>query len=107
MFTQRMADLRLWKAPEKVIAFTRKNLLFVFNFHPDQSLTNVLVPVPHDGEYTLELSSDDGCYGGQDRVAHMTYPTKRFDGKCYVELYIPARTAMVLREHPVKKSAKI
>ena len=107
MFTQRMADLRLLKTPEKVIAFTRKNLLFVFNFHPDQSLTNVLVPVPHDGEYTLELSSDDGCYGGQDRVAHMTYPTKRFDGKCYVELYIPARTAMVLKEHPVKKSAKI
>jgi len=107
MFSQRMAELRLLKEPEKVIVFARKNLLFAFNFHPDQSLTNVLVPVPHDGEYTLELSSDDERYGGQNRVAHMAYPTKRFDGKCYVELYLPARTAFVLREHAAKKSAKI
>ena len=28
----------------------------------------------------------------------MTYPTKEFDGKHYVELYLPARTAVVLRE---------
>ena len=31
-------------------------------------------------------------------VAHQTYPVKEFDGQRYVELYIPARTAIVLRE---------
>ena len=106
IFQQRMADLKLLKGPEKVIVFYRKGLLFAFNFDPTRSLTNVLVPVPTDAEYTLELSTDDSKYGGQDLVANMPYPTKRFDGQPYVELYLPARTAIVLKERPVRKSAK-
>ena len=103
MFTQRMGDLRLLKEPEKIIAFSRKGLLFAFNFHPTQSMTNILVPVPNDAEYTLELSSDDETYGGQNRIARIPYPTKRFDGQAYVELYLPAHTAVVLKEHKIKK----
>ena len=106
MFAQRMGDLRLLKEPEKTIVFSRKGLLFAFNFHPNQSLTNVLVPVPNDAEYTLELSSDDEKYGGQNLVAHMPYQTKRFDGQAFVELYLPARTAIVLKEHPVRKTKR-
>ena len=106
MFKQRMGDLRLLKEPEKTIVFSRKGLLFAFNFHPNQSLTNVLVPVPNDAEYTLELSSDDEKYGGQNLVAHMPYQTKRFDGQAFVELYLPARTAIVLKEHPVRKTKR-
>ena len=106
MFTQRMADLCLLKAPEQTIAFSRKGLLFAFNFHPSQSLTNVLVPVKDAAEYELVLSSDDAAYGGQDLVAHMTYHTKVFEGQHYVELYIPARTAIVLKEKKLPKRAK-
>ena len=102
-FDQRMGDLCLLKEPEKTIAFYRNGLLFAFNFHPDQSLPHVLVPVPHNADYTVALSSDDGKYGGQDRVAHMTYPAKVFDGQPYVELYLPARTAVVLKEGRVRK----
>ena len=98
MFSQRMGDLRLMKAPEKTIVFSRKGLLFAFNFHPSQSLTNVLVPVPTLTDYELEISSDDEKYGGQGLVEHMTYHAKEFDGKYYVELYIPARTALILKE---------
>ena len=102
MFVQRMADLRLLKEPEKVIAFYRKGLLFAFNFHPVQSLTNVLVPVPNDADYTVALSSDDAAYGGYDQVQHITYPSKKFDGVNYVELYLPARTAVVLKEGEIR-----
>ena len=111
MFDQRMADLRLLKEPEKMIAFYRKGLLFAFNFHPVQSLTNVLVPVPNDADYTVALSSDDAAYGGYEQVQHITYPSKKFDGVNYVELYLPARTAVVLKEgeirveKPVEKAA--
>ena len=105
MFQQRMADLRLLKEPEKIIVFSRKGLLFAFNFHPSQSLTNVLVPVDAEAEYTVELCSDDEQYGGQNLVEHMTYHTKVFDGKHYVELYLPARTAVVLKERKVRKAA--
>ena len=107
MFTQRMGDLHLIKEPEQVIAFSRKGLLFAFNFHPSQSLTNVLVPVPCHADYTLELSSDDEKYGGQNLVSHdVTYFTKEFDGQIFVELYLPARTAVVLKARPVPKAKK-
>ena len=106
LFEQRMGDLRLLKEPEKTIVFYRRGLLFAFNFHPSQSLTNVLVPVPNDADYTVKLSSDDEKYGGQNLVEHMVYPAKEFDGKFYVELYLPARTAVVLKEGRVRKGRK-
>ena len=98
MFNQRMADLMLMKGPEQTCAFYRSGLLFVFNFHSSGSLNNVLIPVHQPGEYTVILSSDDKKYGGFDNVKKQTYSTKIFDGKHYVELYIPARTAFVLKE---------
>ena len=98
MFAQKMGDLLLNKQPEKMLAFYRKGLLFAFNFHHSNSLTNLLIPVPNPGEYTVALSSDDAKYGGWDQVQHITYPTKLFDGKHYVEIYLPARTAVVLKE---------
>ena len=106
MFAQKMADLRLLKDPEKTIVFYRNGLLFAFNFDPTQSLTNVLVPVPNEADYSVELCSDDAKYGGNGLIEHMTYPTKKFDGQDYVELYIPARTAIVLKE-TVKKTEPV
>ena len=110
IFDQRMADLMLMKAPEQTCAFYRKGLLFVFNFHFGNSLNNVLVPVPQSGEYTVVLSSDDEKYGGFGNVKMQTYETKKFDGRHYIELYIPARTCFVLKEtvipeQPEKKAA--
>ena len=106
LYGQRMGDLLLSKQPEKMLAFSRKGLLFAFNFHHSNSLTNVLVPVPADAqEYTVELTTDDHKYGGFCQIAHQTYPTKVFNGQNYVELYIPARTAIVLKE--VKKPAPV
>ncbi|MBO5245176.1 MAG: alpha amylase C-terminal domain-containing protein, partial [Selenomonadales bacterium] len=104
IFTQRMADLRLLKEPEKIIAFQRKGLLFAFNFHPTNSQTNVLVPVKAAADYTIELSSDDAKYGGNGLIEHITYQTKVFDGQHFVELYLPARTAVVLKERPHPKT---
>ncbi len=101
MFASRFGDLRLMKAPEQTVVFYRNGLLFAFNFHASNSLTNVMVPVPRNADYTVELCSDDGKYGGFDQVAHQVYPVKEFDGQFYVELYLPARTAVVLKEGKV------
>ena len=98
IFKQRMADLMLMKAPEQMLAFYRNGLMFVFNFHFCNSLNNVLIPVHQPGEYTVVLSSDDEKYGGFGNVKMQTYSTKVFDGKHYIELYIPARTCFVLKE---------
>ena len=107
MFDQRMGDLRLLKEPEKVIVFNRNGLMFAFNFHTSQSLTNVLVPVNNGNEYELVLSSEDHVYGGHALVHHMTYHAKQFDGQWFVELYLPARTAVILKEIvPVQEKPK-
>ena len=99
IFRQGMANLMLMKAPEQMLCFARCDLFFVFNFHSSNSLEHILIPVyPDTKELVVKFSSDDEKYGGFSQVAHMTYPVKEFDGVRYAELYIPARTAIVLRE---------
>ena len=111
MYNQDMADMMLMKAPEQTCAFYRGTLLFVFNFHPTNSLENVLIPVHQPGEYEVILSSDDKAYGGFENVKKQVYSSKVFDKKHYVELYIPARTCFVLKEkvilpEDIRKPAK-
>ena len=99
IFRQGMANLMLMKAPEQMLCFARCDLFFVFNFHSSNSLEHILIPVyPDTKELVVKFSSDDEKYGGFSQVAHMSYPVKEFDGVRYAELYIPARTAIVLRE---------
>jgi hypothetical protein len=62
----------------------------------------VLVPVFEAQDYEVALCLDDEKYGGNGLVEHMVYPSKKFDGQNYIELYLPARTAIVFR--PVKKA---
>ena len=104
IFEQRMADLKYINNDAQTMAFYRKGLMFAFNFSPSQSLTNVLVPVPHNADYTVELCSDDVKYGGQGHVEHMKYHAKKFDDQYFIELYIPARTAIILKEGRIRKS---
>ena len=110
IFRQGMANLMLMKAPEQMLCFARCDLFFVFNFHSSNSLEHILIPVyPDTKELVVKFSSDDEKYGGFSQVAHMTYPIKEFDGVRYAELYIPARTAIVLREvkeKPAKSRSK-
>jgi hypothetical protein len=104
LFEQRWADLRLkTDFHQKVIVFTRKELMFAFNFHHDWSQWGVKVPVLENADYTVDFSSDDWSYGGFGQVHRVTCPAKRAeDGSYYIELYIPARTAIVLRRGEVR-----
>lgn len=106
IFEQRMGDLKLSKEPEKMIAFYRKGLLFAFNFHPTNSLQNVLIPVNKYADYTVELCTDDAKYGGFGNVEHIKYPVKRFNGQNFIEIYLPARTAIVLKEGRARQIPK-
>ncbi len=98
LFEQRMASLNMIHEQDKVIAFSRQGLLFAFNFHPTNTQNGVWIPVDVNAEYTMELCTDDAVYGGQNLIKHGVYKTKKKDGKYYVELYLPVRTAVVLRE---------
>lgn len=89
---------------DQILAFTRGDLLFVFNFSPTQSYVDYGLLVP-TGTYDVVLNTDAKIFGGNelndDSVTHFT----NFDAlyvkehKEWLKLYIPARTAMVLKKN--------
>lgn len=92
----------LWdKSDDQVLAFKRKNLIFVFNFHPFQSYTDYgILIVP--GKYEMVLDSDDKRFGGfgmnDSSKPHFTMPgDSPYPEKEWLKLYIPSRCAFVLR----------
>ncbi|XP_072115914.1 1,4-alpha-glucan-branching enzyme isoform X1 [Mobula birostris] len=56
----------------KVIAFERANLLFIFNFHHEKSFPDYRVGVDLPGKYKIVLDSDAADYGGHSRLDHDT-----------------------------------
>ncbi|XP_038012821.1 1,4-alpha-glucan-branching enzyme isoform X4 [Motacilla alba alba] len=56
----------------KVIAFERAGLIFIFNFHPYQSYVDYRVGIETPGKYKILLDSDAGEYGGHQRLDHNT-----------------------------------
>ena len=87
---------------DQVLAYTRKDLLFVFNFNPTKSFTDYGLLVPN-GCYEVVLNTDNPAYGGHgltdDTIKHFTMfdPLYKRYKKEWLKLYIPARTAVVLR----------
>jgi 1,4-alpha-glucan branching enzyme len=75
----------------------------VFNFSPTQSFPDYGFLVPK-GEYEVVLNTDAKEFGGNgladDSVIHKTNfdPLYEKDGKEWLKIYIPARSAVVLRK---------
>ncbi|WP_300463882.1 alpha amylase C-terminal domain-containing protein [Desulfobacula sp.] len=91
---------------DKVIAFERNAMIFVFNFHPSQSFTDYMFEAP-PGEYRMVFNSDDPIVGGKGRLkedqVHFTFfDSKKSDKKNLLSLYLPTRTAMVLELNRTK-----
>ncbi|GAB3636563.1 alpha-amylase family glycosyl hydrolase [Hymenobacter arcticus] len=84
----------------KVIAFERAGLVFVFSFHVSESFFDYGIPVPAAGRYRLVLSSDRSEFGGFSRLDEaVIYDTFGGGGTAEaprLRLYVPSRTALVL-----------
>jgi 1,4-alpha-glucan branching enzyme len=97
-------DLVWEKNDDQVLAFHRGPWLFVFNFNPVQSFTSYGIPLG-EGKYHLLLSTDNGRYGGQDRVdesiSYYTLPSEINDKQHWLHLYLPARTAFVFKREEI------
>ena len=85
---------------EKVLVYRKGTAFFAFNFYPENSYEGCFIPVGEAGEYDVVMSTDDLCFGGFGRVQHRRYATIEQDGKFGIKLYMPARTATVLRKVP-------
>ena len=88
---------------DQILAFSRNQLIFVFNFSPTRSFSDYGFLVPN-GTYNVVLNTDSWEYGGfgfvDESVKHITLadPLYEKDGKGWLKLYIPARSALVLRK---------
>jgi 1,4-alpha-glucan branching enzyme len=91
-------QLMLQHETDHILIFKRGELVFAFNFHPVKSFTDYRFEAAA-GKYTLVLDSDADLFGGfariDSRVAHFTLPEH---GKNYLQLYLPSRTALVMKQ---------
>ena len=104
---------KLWdKDDDQVLAYMRGNLVFVYNFNPSKSFTDYGILAP-EGEYVGVMNSDDPRYGGYGNIDNTVHHFTEHDelyaehGVGWLKLYIPARSAMVLKlaPKPRKKAA--
>jgi 1,4-alpha-glucan branching enzyme len=80
----------------KIIAFERNNLIFLFNFHPVNSIPGYQFRVPKAGAYRIIFNSDDAVYGGHGRIDQsMQYLTVNIEGMQYLKIYATNRTCLV------------
>lgn len=93
--------LLLLEGESKILAFSRADFFFFFNFHPTCSVADFAVEtVP--GEYVHALDTDEGRFGGQDRIEaggrYFTIPVTEENTLLHrIHIYLPCRTALVLQ----------
>ena len=97
---------------DKVLAYSRGDLLFVFNFHPTKSFADYGIPVK--GKFRIILDTDSSEYGGFNRIDRSPFYNSikkaerhTFSVPFHLFLYIPSRTAIVLKEERIKKATDI
>ena len=84
---------------DQLVAYKRRDLLFVFNFNGQKSFIDYGILVKK-GAYKVVLNTDAKQFGGfgfsDDTVVHYTQPS-HLKNKEWLKLYIPSRSALVLR----------
>ncbi len=86
---------------DRLLAFERGGLVFVFNFDPQRTLRDYIIPVSAGCDHELVLSTDDPAFGGFGNLVHgrCSAWVPGHDGPA-VRLTLPPRTAAVLRPCP-------
>lgn len=97
---QKQAENRWMHQEDKILIYNKGNVIFVFNFHPEKSFEGYFVPVPKEGRYQVLLSTDDGDFGGLERVdkTYVYKAEKTAEGWYGFPCYFPARCALVLKK---------
>jgi len=85
---------------DKIIAFERGNLLWIFNFHPTSSFADYRIGCSKVGKYKVALCSDSKEFGGFERIDttqfYFSQAIPWHDLPNCVQVYIPSRVVLVL-----------
>lgn len=95
--------VNLWiDQQKKIVAFSKGELIYLFNFNTTQSDTDFYLHAytVGAGNYRVIFSSDDAEFGGQERISkEYIYHTQEKEGKGLgFEVYIPCRTVAVFQK---------
>ena len=86
---------------DKLIAFERGGLVFVFNFHSTKSYVDYRIGVEMPGKYKIALNTDSTLYLGHGNIDEKTEffsVEGDYDGRPNsLFVYVPARVGIVLR----------
>jgi 1,4-alpha-glucan branching enzyme len=82
----------------KTIIFGKAGLLFIFNFHPFNSIPDYAFMVPEPGDYQLVLNSDSILFGGHGRVDENMIHTTVFD---------PTNSSHTLRVYNINRCVQV
>lgn len=83
---------------DQMLVFKRGDVVFLFNFNPNKSFFDYGFRIDK-GSYRIVLSSDNACFNGFNRIDEsIVYPTNEVDGENWLKVYLPARTALVLKQ---------
>jgi 1,4-alpha-glucan branching enzyme len=95
---------KLWdNENDQVVVYRRDDLYFVFNFHPNKSYADYGF-LTEKGSYKIILNTDSPSFGGfgivEEKIQHFTIQDELYkkDKKEWLKIYIPSRTAFVLRK---------
>ena len=87
-------DCILQHEQNQLLVFRRSGLVFAFNFHPEWSQPDFLIPRMEKGYWRVVLTTDDPAYGGFGNVDdEVVYRAGEGTG---MKIYLPARSAVVL-----------
>ena len=105
---QKLPLQKVWDSDgDQILAFQRKYLVFIFNFNPVKSFSGYGFLVP-PGKYKIILNTDDPEFGGfgmiDNAIEHFTNydPLYVGENKEWLKVYLPARTAIVLKEMGIR-----
>ena len=95
---------KLWDNDgDQILAYQRGEFVFVINFNPSKSFSDYGFLAPA-GKYKVVLNTDSPDFGGNgltdDSIEHFTQYDELYakDNKGWLKLYIPARSAFVLKQ---------
>ena len=92
----------LMDTANQTLAFSHGTTVFVFNWHPRNSIPDYAIPVPEPGRYRIVLTSDAPEFGGYGRidpaVKAFSFSQTDSDGSTrpYIRIYNLCRSALVL-----------
>ncbi len=101
---EKKAVLKRIDQDEKIVIYSKGDVVFAFNFNPTRSFEKYFVPTGKLGKYRVILSTDEKRFGGFERASlEYEYSSSSMKEKGFF-CYLPSRSALVFKKVMTKKS---